>query len=78
MNLPSINSSALQGIHQGLDNMRKDAHVIASANTQRDENTRDLAEAMVDLNVNARYTEASVKVIKAADEVLGTLLDISV
>jgi len=78
MNLPSINSSALQGIHQGLDNMRKDAQVIASANTQRDENTKDIADAMVDLNMSARYTEASVKVVKAADEVLGTLLDIIV
>jgi len=78
MNLPSITGSALQGINQGLDNMRKDAQTIASVNTTRDENTQDLAQAMVDLNASARQTEASVKVVKAADEVLGTLLDISV
>jgi len=78
MNLPSISSSGLQGIQSGLDNLRRDAQSIASASTQREENTPDIAESLVDLNVNTRNTEASVKVVKAADEVLGTLLDITV
>jgi len=78
MSLPSVTNSGLQGIHQGWDNLRKDAQAIASATTQRDENTVDIAQAMVDMNVNTRYTEASVKVIQAADEILGSLLDIKV
>ena len=78
MNISSISSSGLQGIHQGLDNVRKDAQSIASASTHREENTQDIAEALVDLNSDARNTEASVKVVKAADEVLGSLLDITV
>lgn len=78
MAISSILNSGLQGINSGLDNLRKDAQAIASATTQRDENTSDIADSLVDMNINQRNTEASVKVVKAADEVLGTLLDIKV
>lgn len=56
--------------------MRRDAHEIASAAKKGGEDTSDLAKSMVDLNVDQRQVEASVKVVQAADEVLGTLLDI--
>jgi|GEM_PF-1737730 len=34
-----------------------------------------LVQAMVDLKVNQRGVESSVQVVKAADEMLGTLID---
>ena len=37
--------------------------------------TGGLAEPIVDLKLNQRGVEASIEVVKAADETLGTLLD---
>jgi flagellar hook protein FlgE len=78
MSIPSIFSAGVQGINNGLNNLQKDAQAIASSSSSREENTADIAESLVDLNINERNTEASVKVVQAADEVLGALLDIKV
>ena len=68
---PSINA-----ISTGLENLRHDAERIANASAKGGEDTGDLAKAMVDLNVDQRQIEASVKVVQAVDEILGTLIDI--
>lgn len=38
-------------------------------------NTDSLAQSLVDLKVNQRNAEASVEVVRTADEMVGTLLD---
>jgi len=64
------------GIYNGLDNLKRDAHEIASASAKGDENTADLAKSLVDLNMDRNQIEASVKVVQAVDETLGTLLNV--
>ena len=76
MNLPLV--TGLNGIHQGMERMRQDAHDIASAVKKGDEDVPDLAQSMVDLKVDALQVQASVKVVQAVDETLGTLLDVKV
>ena len=75
MSIPSI-SSGLTGIYKGMDYLKHDAQEIASASAKGGENTTDLAKSLVDLNVNRNQIEASVKVVQAVNETLGTLLNV--
>ena len=75
MSLPI--TSSMNAISTGLDNLKHDAERIANASAKGGEDTADLAKAMVDMNVDRRQVEASVKVVQAVDEMLGTLLDIT-
>ncbi len=77
MAIGPINNSALFGIHRGLDNMRKSAAKIASAQ-QMDPATgrgQDLARTLVELHESSHYTKASIKALKTENETLGFLLD---
>jgi len=75
MNFPNLSNAGMQGIHNGYENMRRDAQEIAAATAKGGENTADLANALVDLNMDRNQVEASVKVVQAVDEMLGTILD---
>jgi hypothetical protein len=66
----------MTGISNGMENLKRDAQEIAGAVAKGDENTTDLANSLVDLNVDQAQTQASVKVVQAVDETLGSLLDI--
>ena len=69
-------SSALTGIQQGVNGMQGNASQIASASMMKSENPSTLAESLIDLRANQHQVSASVKVLKAADDMIGTLLDI--
>ena len=69
---PSVNA-----ISSGFESMKNNAEKIASTSAKGGEDTDDLAKAMVDLNFDRQQIEASVKVVQAVDEMLGTLLDIT-
>jgi len=73
MSLPLI--TGISGINQGMDNFKQHAYEIASSATKGGEDTADLAKSMMDLNTDQRQIEASVKVVQAIDEALGTILD---
>lgn len=75
MQLPNIQTTGSQGISNGLENMRRDAQEIASATAKGGEDTADLAKSVVDLNMDRNQVEASVKVVQAANETVGTLLN---
>lgn len=68
--------SGLTGIHNGLEGIQKTANKIASKDAMEATNPHDLAKSMVDLKVYKHQVEASAQVVKATDEMLGTLLDI--
>ncbi len=70
MNIPAL-QTGIAGINTGLDGMRRNATEIASGKTS----PADTARALVDLHANQHQAEASVKVVRAADEMLGSLLD---
>lgn len=78
MNLNNITNTGMLGIQHGMDQLRRDAHSVASLSAKGNEDTKALAKAMVDLNVDRLYTQASVKVVQASNDVIGSLLDIMV
>ena len=79
---PTANN-ALLGIQRGMNGLRENAAEIASAgNFNRPEPgtatnpVRDIAEPLVESRQNARQVEASVKVLEAENQAIGTLLDV--
>lgn len=72
----SINANALQGIQRARANMQRNAADIARANTTAADNGKDMTRSLVELNQNKNAAIASMKVLKASDEVLGSLLDV--
>lgn len=78
MIIKSINGSALQGIQRGLQGIRRNAGEIASARQMRGStsDTVDLTRALVEMKQASSQTTASVKVLRTADQMIGTLLDV--
>ncbi len=75
MALPPI-SPAISGLTTGMENLKRDAVDIATTVAKGKEDPADLAKSLVDLNQDGTQAEASVKVVQAVDETLGTLLDV--
>jgi len=77
MSVLSVQSEAVQGIQRGLDGMRKNASEIASAD-QLNKAGKDtsLVGSLVGLEQNKMQVQASAKVVSAADEVLGSIIDL--
>ena len=77
MTVTPITSTALQGIQRGLQGMRRNAAEIASP-LQKSATfpTKDSVRAMVELHQNAHQITASVAAFSAADQMIGSLLDI--
>ncbi len=77
MAINSVTNTALQGIQRGLQGLRRNASNIASAsNLSGQGSTKDITRSLVEMHENKLYTIASVKTLKTADQVIGTLLDI--
>ncbi|WP_020407595.1 hypothetical protein [Hahella ganghwensis] len=85
----NILNTGLQGIRQGVQGAEKAASQIArvgqptsggdnngESSGQSGDLYSDLAEPLVDLKLYETSVKASAKVVKVADEVIGTLLDI--
>ncbi len=75
-NSASLLDTALTGIHNGRNELQKNAGEIASKSTMEGENTKPLIQSLVDLKANVQQVEASTKVLQVSDEMIGTLLDI--
>jgi len=72
-------STGLEGLNKSLAGMQKAAHDIASLNVKEDGGSLvNMAEAMIDLKKHELGVKASAKVIKVANEVAGTIIDIKV
>ena len=73
----SIQSSAIAGLQQAQNKMQRNASNIARANqVQEPKNTRDVTRSLVELNQNKNVAQASLKVLKTEDEMIGSLLDV--
>ncbi len=68
-----MNSTSLTGIQQGYSNLKQDAQQIASNQGTVNQNTE---KALVGLIQDRNQVAASVEVVKAADETIGSLLDV--
>jgi len=78
--ISDVLNTGLQGIKQGVQGAERAASQIAHAGqplTDSDgDNVGNLAEPIVDLKLYETSVEASAKVVKVADEMIGMLLDI--
>ncbi|MBT8440674.1 MAG: hypothetical protein HKP55_04415 [Gammaproteobacteria bacterium] len=73
----SIQGNALQGIQQARAKMQQNASDIARANNVNEPSNLDAARSLVELNQNKNAALASMKVIKAENDMLGALLDVT-
>lgn len=71
----TILGSALQGIQQGTQGLRRVASEIANTQKAPPSNATDLSRAMVEMQQHTLQAKASVKALKTADETLGSLFD---
>ena len=69
-------SSGVMGIQKGLDGLNRDAAQIASAAQLKNEASADLTKPLTNLVLDKLQVAASAKVVKTADDTLGTLLDV--
>lgn len=78
MDVGSVVNQGLIGMQKSQSSMLQSAQQIAQAGTTQRDNpaANDLVEPLVNLKVQAQVFDSSAKVVKAADETIGTLLDI--
>jgi hypothetical protein len=74
MSVNSVLSAGVQGVQAGISRANQAAGDIARAGTT-DQNG-DLLTPIVDLKISEQQVKASAAVIKSADEMMGTLIDI--
>jgi len=76
MGILAVQNSAVMGIQQGLNNLRRNASEIASTDqlSQAGSET-DLVGSLVGLKESQVQVQANAKVVSAVSDVLGTLLD---
>ena len=74
----SVLATGVAGVQAGLQQAQKAAETIASAGTTEPEANAltSLTEAAVELKLSETQVKASAAVIKTADEMIGTLIDI--
>jgi hypothetical protein len=75
MGMNSILGTAIQGLHQGAQGLRRVASEIASPQKTSFSKPTDLSRAMVEMQQHAIQAKASIKAMKSADETLGSLFD---
>ncbi len=70
-------SSGMNGINQGIANMRQDASAVAQAVNRDGDQTTSLARSLVNLKLDTLQVQASAKVVESVHDVLGHLLDVT-
>jgi flagellar hook-associated protein FlgK len=78
MDVGSVVNQGLIGMQKSQSSMLQSAQQIAQAGTTQRDNPKgnDLVEPLVNLKVQTQLFDSSAKVVKAADEAIGTLLDV--
>nr|WP_324258627.1 hypothetical protein [Cellvibrio fontiphilus] len=83
MDVGSVVNQGLIGMQKSQASMLQSAQQVAQMNTTPRSDTvaqsgqsQDLASAMVNMKVQAQVFDSSAKVVKTADETIGTLLDV--
>lgn len=78
MPINSTSNSALQGINQGFRNMRRIASDVAGNIKSPDKasSSTDLSRSLVEMKQVTYQTKASVKIVQAENEMIGSLLDV--
>ena len=71
-----LTGPALRGVQRGLDGIRRAADDLATQPAKSDRQPVDLTRSLVALKQREHQVEASVKAVRAADQAIGTLLDV--
>jgi len=76
MDIGSVVTQGLIGMQRSQGEMARSAQQIAEAGTTQKDNPakNDLVEPMVNIKAQSQVFDASAKLVKAADETIGTLL----
>ena len=74
MSISALNTG-INGINQGLSNLRRDASAVAQA-VHGDQNT-DVASALVNVKLDTLQIQSSAKVVETVHDMLGSLLDVT-
>jgi len=79
MAIGSVLQSGFAGIQRGVRGAADAADKIAKvgAESNKDDATGDITDAAVGLKQNELQVKASAKVVKAGDDMLGSILDIT-
>jgi hypothetical protein len=80
MSIPALNTG-INGINQGLSNMRQNASAIAQAINEGAngsvERPVDVATSLVNLKMDVLQIQASAKVVESVHTIIGSLLDVT-
>ncbi|MCF6258453.1 MAG: hypothetical protein L3K25_19530 [Gammaproteobacteria bacterium] len=81
MSISALNTG-INGIHQGLNNMRRNASTVAQAvnngiGNGTGEAPREVTSALVNLKQDALQIQASTKVVETVHKIIGSLLDVT-
>jgi len=78
MSLNAIMNTGLNGMLHSQAEIQKSAEQIVHAGTVNKDTstTADFVEPIVNMKIEQRVFDASAKIVKTADELLGTLMDI--
>ncbi len=77
MDVGSVLSQGLAGLQRSQGEINRSAQQIAQAGTTERDNPskNDVTEALVNIKAETQVFNSSAKVVKAADETVGTLLN---
>jgi hypothetical protein len=75
MKIDSVFSQAMLGMQRGLSSARDHAAEIASAGQLDSDSPSSLVEPLVGLKLDKLQVQASTQVLKAYDEMIGSLFD---
>ena len=77
MDVGSVLSQGLSGLQRSQSEINRSAQQIAQAGTSERNNPakNDVTEALVNFKAETQVFNSSAKVVKAADEAVGTLLN---
>lgn len=78
MDVGSIVNQSLIGMQKSQTSMLQSAQQIAQAGTTQRDNSQanDVVEPLINIKVQSQVFDSSARVIKAANESIGTLLDV--
>ena len=77
MDIGSAVTQGLIGMQRSQVEIARSAQQIVKAGTTERDNpaTNDIVESLVNIKVQSQVFDASAKIVKAADETIGTLLE---
>lgn len=78
MDVGSVVNQGLIGMQKSQSSMLQSAQQIAQAGTTQRDNPQanDVTESLINLRAQSQVFDSSAKVVKSAEETIGTLLDV--